>query len=134
MIARFTFPSKSINCNKVTSSLMSFSISKLLFFFYIVRLYCRFYSPFIFLLFFIIVLEKWFLLLNISVYGVNDSSIRFIRAATFLFSPIHWKSDAKLLKQQLLDLFWQYFISGASVQNLIFLFILALLIGTPNFW
>ena len=91
LISWFKFPSESINCTKVTSSLVLFRISKSLFFFHIVRLYCRFYSTFIFILFFIIVLAKWIILLNIFVYRVNDSSIRFTISVTALLSPINWK-------------------------------------------
>ena len=81
---------------------------------------------------FIISLVKWILFLNSLVYNVNYSSVRFTRAETTLLFPIQWKADAKLLKQQLLDDFWWYFISGASGWNYTFLIIFALPIGTPH--
>ena len=133
LIAWFSFHSESINCKKVTSSLMSFRISLSLFL-HIFILYCRFCSPFIFLLFFIIKLAKWFIFLKFSVCRFNYYSIIFTRKLTALMSHIKWKADAKLLKQQLFDDFWWYFISGASVRNCTFLVIFLFPIGTPNFW
>ena len=134
MIARFAFPSDSINRTKVTFSLMPFRISKALFLLHIVILYLRFCSPFLFLLFDIIALEKLILFLLFSFSRVNDSSIIFTREVTDLLSLIQWKSDSKLLKQQLLDVFWQYFITGAAGWNCTFLVIYTLPIGTPNIW
>ena len=113
---------------------MSFRISKVSFFFHIIRLYLRFCSPFIFLLFDIIALAKWVILLKNSVCWVNDSLILFTRAGTALLLPIQWKSDSKLLKQQLLDVFWWYFITGYTGWNCTFLVILELPIVTPNIW
>ena len=60
----FKFPSDSINCTKVKISQMSLRISKASFSLHIVRLYLRFCSPFIFLLFDIIALEKLILSLK----------------------------------------------------------------------
>ena len=57
-IWRFMFTNESINFTKVKVSLMSFRISKASFLFDIFRLYIRFCSPFIFLLFDIIALAK----------------------------------------------------------------------------
>ena len=71
-------------------------------------------------LFFIISLEKSILLLNIFVCNVKDHPMIFARAVTALFSPILWKADAKLLKQQLVDNFWWYFSTGDSGWNTIF--------------
>ena len=131
---KFTFPSESINCTKVTSRLMSFKMSKASFFFHIVGLYCRFYSHFIFLLFLIIASAKWIIFLDYFVCRVNDYSMLFTMAETALLSSIQWKADSKLLKQQLLDEFWWYCISGASGWNCTFWVIFELPIGTPNVW
>ena len=111
---------------------MSFKIWKASFFFLIVRLYLRFCSPFIFLLFHIRVLEKWILLLQFSFSRVNYSSLIFTISGTAIFSLIQWKAYAKTLKQQLLDVFWWYFISGVAGCKCTFLFIFALPIGTSN--
>ena len=119
---------------KVTSSLMSFRISKASFSLHIVVLYLRFYSPFIFLLFDIIELAKSILFLNFPFSRINYYSMIFTKASTALLSLIQWKSDAKLLKQQLLYVFWWYFITGAARRNCTFLVIFPLPIGTPNIW
>ena len=134
MISLFKFNSESINCIKIIFSLMSFRISKASFSLHIVRLYLRFCSPFIYPLFDIIALEKWILFLQFYFSRVNYSSMLFTRASTALFSLIQWKYDDKLLKQQLLDVFWWYFITGAARCNCTFLVIFALPIGTPNIW
>ena len=134
MIAWFTFPSDSINCTKVKFSLISFRISKASFSLHIVRLYLRFCSPVIFLLFDIIALSKWIIFLQFSFSRFNDYSVLFTRARTDLLSLIQLKSDTKLLKQQLLYVFWWYFITGAARWNCTFLAIFALPIGTPNIW
>ena len=88
LIEWFTFPSESINCTKLIFSLISIIISKASFFLHIVRLYIRFCSPFIFLLFYIIALAKWILLLRFSFSRVNYSSILFTRAVISLLSLI----------------------------------------------
>ena len=134
LIAWFKFLSESINYIKVTFSLISFRISKSSLFFHIVRLYPRFCSNFIFLLFDIIALSKWIIFLQFSFCRVNNSSTLFKRALKDLLSPIQWKYDAKILKQQLLDVFWWYFTTGAAGWNYIFFVIFALPIGTPNIW
>ena len=85
-------------------------------------------------MFVIIVLAKWILFLQFSVYRVNDYSMLFTSLVTYLLSLIQWKSGAKLLKQKLLDVFWWYFITGATGRNYTFLVIFALPIGTPNIW
>ena len=103
-------------------------------FFHIVRLYLRLCSPFIFLLFVIIELAKLIIFLKISICRVIDYSILFTREITALLSLIQWKSDSKLLKQQLLDVFWWYSTTGAAGWNCTFLVIFALPIGTPNIW
>ena len=114
---------------------MSFRISKASsFLILIVRLYLRFCSPLIFLLFDIIELAKWILLLQFSFSSVNDYSMKFTREHKPLLSLIQWKADDKLLKQHLLDFFWWYFITGAAGWNSSFLVIFALPIGTPNIW
>ena len=46
------------------------------------------------------------------------------RAVTALLSLIMWNYDSKLLKQQLLDNFWWYFITGGSGWNTMFSFLL----------
>ena len=134
MIEWFTYSSKYINCNKVKISIMPFRISKASFSLHIVRLYLMFCSAVIFLLFEIITLEKWILFLQFSFSMVNYYSMLFKRASTTLLSLIQWKADAKLLKKQLLDVFWWYFITGAARWNCAFLVIFALPIGTPNIW
>ena len=58
----------------------------------------------------------------------------FTKEGTYLLSLIQRKADAKLLKQQILYVFWWYFISGASGWNFTFLIIFALPIFTPNIW
>ena len=132
LIAWFTFPSEFINCTKVTYSLMFFIISKSSFFCHTFRLYLRLCSPLIFILFVIIALAKWILFLNLSVCSSNDYSILSTRAVTTWLSQILWKYDAKLLKQQLLDDFWWYFITSADYWNCIFSVIFTLTIGNPN--
>ena len=74
-------------------------------------------SPFISLMYVIIALAKWIISLNFSVCSVNDSSMQFTTEVTTLSSPIKWKADAKLLKQQLLYDFWWHFITGAAGWN-----------------
>ena len=64
------------------------------------------------ILFVVILLAKWMILLNFSVCSVNYSSMRSTRSVSTLSSPILWKADAKLPKQQLLDYFWCYFRTG----------------------
>ena len=123
-----------INCTKVKISLKLFGISKAPFLLHIFILYLKVSSPFIFLLFVIIALEKWIMFLTFSVCSVNYSSMIFTRAGTALLSPIQLKDDANLIKQQLLDDFWWYFISGAAWWNCNFHVVSALLIGNPNIW
>ena len=113
---------------------MSFRISKASFSLHIVRLYLRFCSLFIFLLFEIIELSKWIIFLQLFFSGVSYYSVLFTRASTDLFSLIQWKADAKLLKKRLLYVFWWYFITGVARWNYTFLFILAIPVGPPNIW
>ena len=134
MISWLTFHRDSINFIEVKFSLMSFRISKSSFLLHIVRFYLRFCSPFIFLLFDFLALAKWIIFLQFSFSRFNYSSMIFKRSITSIFSLIQWKDDAKLLKQQLLDVFWWHFITGASGWNCTFLAIFALPIGTPNIW
>ena len=101
---------------------------------HIIRLYLRLCSTFIFLLFDIIALAKWIIFLKFSFSRVNDSSMLFTKAGTDLLSLVQWKAYDKILKQQLLDVFWWYFITGAAGWNYIFFVIFALPIGTPNNW
>ena len=77
-------------------------------------------------MFYIIALTKWIIFLKISVCRVNDSSMVFTREGTYILSPIQWKAYAKLLKQQLLYVFWWYFITGAAGWNCTFLAVFAL--------
>ena len=99
---------------------MSFRISKASFSFHIIRLYCRFCSTFILLLFFMIALAKWIQSLHYFVFRFNDSSMKFTISESALLSLIQWKADVKLLKQKLLYEFWWYCISGTSGWNCTF--------------
>ena len=63
---------------------------------------------------------------------VNDSSIWFDIALAYLIWLILSKSDAKLLKQQLFNVLWQYLGIGALMWNFISSTFLALPIGTTN--
>ena len=58
----------------------------------------------------------------------------FIREGAALLSLIKWNYDAKLIKQQLLDVFWWYFITVSAGWNCTFLVIFELPISTPNIW
>ena len=99
---------------------MFFSISKSSFLLHILRLYLRCCSPLICITFFIISLGKWIPFLNLSICSVSDSSMQLTKAVTALLSPIMWKADTKLIKQQLLGVFWWYFSTGDSGWNTTF--------------
>ena len=111
---------------------MFFSISKAYFLCHKFLLYIRHCSPLMCILFVIISLAKLIVFLNLSFCSVNYYSILFTRVGISLQSPILWRADAKLIKQQLLYCFWWYFSTGYSGWNLILNVIFALRIGTTN--
>ena len=113
---------------------MFFSISKVSFLWHTLRLYCSQCSPLISILFVIIPLAKFILFLNLSVCSVNYSTMLFTRSVIAGLSPILLNADAKLFKQQLVDGFWYYFITGAAGWNYIFSVVFVLPIDTENNW